>query len=204
MKKLFLGTILLALATVVPIPTMAAININIGIPLPPPIVFPAPPQVIVVPETSGVYVDPDIDADLFFWDGFWWRLWEGRWYRSAYYDRDWIYYDNVPRFYFDIDPHWRTYYRNHSWYGHEWNYQRIPYERLEKNWRGWQTSKSWGGQKTWGVRDYPPRTQPHTQVLRKQRQEQYQKRPEVQKHQEYMRQQRSQGKPGRGEEEHRK
>jgi len=204
MKKFFFGAILLALAMVVPIPAMAAVNINISIPLPPPIVFPAPPQVIVVPETSGVYVDPDIDVDLFFCDGFWWRLWEGRWYRSAYYDRDWVFYDGVPRFYFDVDSHWRTYYRNHSWYGHEWNYQRIPYERLQKNWKSWQTSRSWGGQKTWGVREYPPRTQGHTQVLRKQRQEQYQKRPEVQKHQEYMRQQRSQGKPGRGEEEHRK
>jgi hypothetical protein len=45
-----------------------------------------------------MYVDPDIDADLFFWDGFWWRLWEGRWYRSAYYDRDRAYYDSFPSF----------------------------------------------------------------------------------------------------------
>ena len=81
MKKLLLGAILLALAMVVPIPAMAGVSINIGIPLPPPIPFAAPPSVIVMPETSGVYVVPDVDADLFFWDGFWWRLWEGRWYR---------------------------------------------------------------------------------------------------------------------------
>jgi len=204
MKKFFLGTILLVLAIVVPIPAMAQINISIGIPLPPPIPFAAPPSVIVMPEADGVYVDPDIDADLFFWDGFWWRLWEGRWYRSAYYDRDWVFYDAVPRFYFNIDPHWRTYYRNHSWYGHEWNYERIPYQRLHENWKTWQTRKTYGGQKTWGVKGYVPRTQAHTQVLRQQRQEQYQKRPEVQKHQEYMRQQRPQQKPGRVEEEHRK
>jgi hypothetical protein len=41
-------------------------------------------------------------------------------------------------------------------------------------------------------------------VLRQQRQQEYYQRPEVQKHQEYLRQQKSQGKPGRGEEEHRK
>ena len=206
MKKLFFGTILLALAIVVPIPTMAGVSINIGIPIPPPppIPFAAPPQVIAMPETSGAYVDPDIDADLYFWNGFWWRLWEGRWYRSAYYDRDWVYYDNVPSFYFNIDRHWRDYYRNHNWYGHRWDYQRIPYERLQQNWRSWQTKRSWGGQRTWGVQGYPPRTQAHTQVLRQQRQREYQQRPEVQKHQEYMRQQRSQAKPGRGEEEHRK
>jgi len=222
MKKLFFGTVLLVLAMVVPIPTMAGVSINIGIPLPPPIPFAAPPNVIVMPETDGVYVDPDIDADLFFWNGFWWRLWEGRWYRSAYYDRDWVYYDNVPSFYFNIDRHWRDYYRNHNWYGHEWNYQRIPYQRLHDNWKSWQASKSWGGQKTWGVQGYIPRTQAHTQVLRQQRQKQYQQRPEVQKHQEFMRQQKQvqkpqvqqrppqrqpqkpQAKPEKGEEEHRK
>ena len=76
MKKLLFGTILLVLAIVVPIPTMAGVSINIGIPFPPPppIPFAAPPQVIVMPETSGVYVAPDIDADLYFWNGFWWRL----------------------------------------------------------------------------------------------------------------------------------
>jgi len=208
MKKLLNGIILFALAIVVPIPTMAQISINIGIPLPPPIAFPAPPEVIAMPETSGVYVDPDVDADLYFWNGFWWRLWEGRWYRSAYYDRDWAYYDNVPDFYFNIDLQWRDYYKNHSWYGHSWNYQRIPYQRLQQNWKGWQAKKSWGGQKTWGVQGYPPRTQAHTQVLRKQRQQEYQQRPEVQKHQQYLQQQRQQqrpqGQPKRGEEEHRR
>jgi len=223
MKKLLLGTILLALATVVPIPTMAAVDISIGISLPPPIVFEAPPEVIVMPETDGVYVAPDIDVDLFFWNGFWWRLWEGRWYRSAYYDRDWAYYNNVPSFYFNIDPHWRGYYNNHNWYGHHWNYERIPYQRFQQNWRNWQTNRSWGGQKTWGVQGYPPRTPAHTQVLKQQRQQQYQQRPEVQKHQQYQQQQRqvqkpqgqqrqqqqrqpqkSQGKPEREQEQHKK
>jgi hypothetical protein len=208
MKKLLLGTILLMLAIVVPISTMAQININIGIPLPPPIVFPAAPEVMVLPETPGVYVDPDIDVDLYFWNGFWWRFWEGRWYRSHYYDRDWGYYDDVPSFYFYVDRHWRDYYRNHNWYGHQWNYQRIPYAQLHQNWQGWQKNKSWGGQKTWGVQQYPPRTQAHTQVLKQQRQQEYHQRPEVQRHQQYMQQQRqpqrSQERPGGGQGEHRK
>jgi hypothetical protein len=195
MKKLLLATILLVLAIVVPIPAMAQINIHIDIPLPPPITFAAPPEVIVMPETEGVYVAPEIDVDLFFWNGFWWRLWEGRWYRSAYYDRDWVYYNNVPSFYFHVDPHWRTYYHNHNWYGHNWNYQRIPYQGLQQNWKSWQAKKSWGGQKTWGVQGYVPRTQAHTQVLRQQRQEQYQQKPEVQKHMEYQQQQRQVQKP---------
>jgi len=44
-------------------PTMAAVDINAGISLPPPIVFEAPPEVIVMPDTSGVYVVADVDAD---------------------------------------------------------------------------------------------------------------------------------------------
>ena len=56
MKKLLFGTIFIMLAIVVPISTVAQININIGIPLPPPIVFPAAPEVMVLPETPGVYV----------------------------------------------------------------------------------------------------------------------------------------------------
>ena len=94
MKKLLFGTMLLALVIVVPIPTMAAVDISIGISLPPPIVFAAPPEVIVIPETY-VYVVPDIDVDIFFWGGWWWRPWEGRWYRSQYYDRGWGYYSSV-------------------------------------------------------------------------------------------------------------
>lgn len=206
MKKLLCGMIFLAMAIVVSIPSMAAISINIDVPLPPPIAFSAPPQVVAMPETSGVYVDPDIDADLYFWNGFWWRLWEGRWYRSAYYDRDWVYYDAVPNFYFNVDRHWRDYYRNRSWYGHQWNYQRVPAERVQQNWKSWQTKKTWGGQRTWGVQEYQPRTQAHTQVLRRQRQQEYQQRPEVQKHQQFIQQQRQQQRPQerhrRGEEEH--
>ena len=45
---------------------------------------------------GSVYVVPDVEVDLFFWNGWWWRPWEGRWCRSRYYDRDWGYYDRVP------------------------------------------------------------------------------------------------------------
>ena len=71
MKKFLLGIILLALAIVVPIPTMARVDVSIGISLPPPIVFEAPPDVIVIPDTNYVYVVPYIDVDMFFWYGLW-------------------------------------------------------------------------------------------------------------------------------------
>jgi hypothetical protein len=95
MKKVLLGAMLLALAISVPIPTMAGVTVQIGIPLPPPIVLPVPPEVILLPGT-GVYVAPDLAVDLFFFDGWWWRQWEGRWYRSRHYKSGWRYYNGVP------------------------------------------------------------------------------------------------------------
>jgi hypothetical protein len=227
MKKLFLGTLLLAFAIVVPIRTMAGVDVSIGIgiPLPPPIVFEAPPDVIVIPDTNNVYVAPGIDVDIFFWDGWWWRPWEGRWYRSHFYNRGWAYYSNVPSFYFDVDPGWRGYYREHNWNGHRWNYERIPHQRLHQNWKVWKNERHWERQGTWGVQSYKPRPQKQRQELRQQRQQQYQQRPEVQKQRQpkvqlqkqqprekVQRQQRQpqvqqqkhsqpQGKPERGEEE---
>ena len=192
MKQLFFGTLLLASVIVVPIPTMAEVNISVGISLPPPIVFEAPPDVIVLPDTNEVYVVPGIDVDIFFWNGWWWRLWEGRWYRSHYYNRGWGYYNNVPSFYFDVDPGWRGYYRNHDWHGHRWNYERIPDRRLRQNWKSWQNNRHWERHGTWGVQGYQPRPPQQRQELRQQRQLQFQQRPEVQRHQEQIREQQRQ------------
>jgi hypothetical protein len=192
MKKSLFGTMLFALLIVVPIATMAGVDINVGISLPPPIVFQAPPDVIVLPDTNDVYVAPDVDVDLFFWNGWWWRLWEGRWYRSHYYNRGWGYYKNVPSFYFDVDPGWRRYYRDHDWSGHRWNYERIPDRRLQQNWKSWHNDRHWERQKTWGVQGYKPRPQQQRQELRHQRQQQYQQRPEVQKHQQQRQRQQRQ------------
>ncbi len=207
MKKLLFGTILLALAIVVPVPTMAGVDVSIGIgiPLPPPIVFAAPPDVIVIPDTNSVYVVPAIDIDIFFWNGWWWRPWEGRWYRSHYYNRGWAYYNNVPGFYFDVDPGWRGYYRDHNWYGHRWDYERIPQQRLQRNWRSWHNNRYWERQRTWGVESYKPRPQKQVRELRHQRQEQYKQRPEVRQHQQRIKEQQRQPKVQKhqGESKHR-
>jgi hypothetical protein len=144
--------------------------------LPPPLPFDAPPEVIVMPETNDVYVVPDINVDLFFWNGWWWRPWLGHWYRSQYYNWGWGYYNYIPSFYFDVDPGWRGYYRDRNWYGHRWDYERIPNQRLQQNWRNWQNDRHWERQGTWGVRNYQPRPQQQRQELRQQRQQQYQQR----------------------------
>ena len=157
MKKVFFGTLLLALVLVFPIPTMAAVDVHVSIPLPPLIVFAAPPEVVVLPETN-VYAVPDLDVDIFFYNGWWWRPWEGRWYRSRNYSSGWGYYRSVPSFYRGIPSSWRNDYRDHRWRGHPWNYQRIPHQQVQRNWRNWEKSRHWEKQNTWGVQGLKPRT----------------------------------------------
>jgi hypothetical protein len=136
---------------------MAGVDVSVSISLPPPIVFSAPPEVIVLPETY-VYAVPDVEAEIYFYNGWWWRPWEGRWYRSRYYDSGWTYYQRVPSFYTGIPSGWRNDYREHRWRGHQWNYQRIPHQQVQQNWRGWEKNRHWEKQQTWGVQGLQPRT----------------------------------------------
>jgi len=161
MKKAMIGTLLLLVAALVPLSVRAQIGVSVGVgvnvPLPPPIVFSAPPEVVVIPE-SNVYVVPDVEADIFFSQGWWWRPWEGRWYRSRYYDRGWGFYRQAPPpFYRNVPPGWRNDYRDHRWRGHEWNHERIAHGDMERNWRGWERDKHWQQHNGWGVRGMEPR-----------------------------------------------
>jgi hypothetical protein len=157
MKRVIFGTLLLALVIAVPISTMARVDVNVSINLPPPIMFAAPPALIVLPETY-VYVVPDIDEDIFFYNGWWWRPWEGRWYRSRHYDSGWARYGSIPSFYRGIPSGWRNDYRDRRWGGRQWDYQQIPHEQVQRNWSTWEKSRHWEKQNTWGVQGLKSRT----------------------------------------------
>ena len=126
MKKLYVFIIFLALVMITPVPAMAGTSVHVNIGLPPIVIEGPPPVMVEVPDTDHVYVAPEVSIELFFWNGWWWHPYEGRWYRSHYYNHGWGYYDRVPMFYHHVDPGWRGYYRGHNWHGHPWNYQRIP------------------------------------------------------------------------------
>jgi hypothetical protein len=159
MKKLLFIILLLALAIAVPIPTMARVSIglNINIPLPPLITFSAPPEVVVIPETD-VYADPDLDVNMYFYGGWWWRPWQGRWYRSRDYNSGWEYYRSTPSFYNRIPSGWRHSYRERRYKGNEWSSQRIPHDQLQQNWQTWQRNRYWEKQNSWGVQGLRSRT----------------------------------------------
>lgn len=102
-----------------------SVNINLG---PPPIAVAQPPALVLVPGTS-VYFVPEVDYDVFYYDGYWWSPRGDRWYRSRAYDGPWrgvsrrvvpppVY--RVPRDYREV-------------YVHE---RHIPYGQWKKEHRG--------------------------------------------------------------------
>jgi len=131
---LVIGALLLVL-TVSATQSEAGVNVNIGVNLPA-YRFAAPPDVVVIPGTY-VYMVPDIDVDFLFFQGYWWRPYEGRWYRSRDYKGGWRYVatERIPRGLRALPPD----YRHHLSTG----YERIPHGDVQKNWKKWEKEKHW-------------------------------------------------------------
>ena len=113
----------------------AGVNVNVGINLPA-IRFAAPPDVVVIPGTY-VYIVPDIDVDVLFFQDYWWRPYEGRWYRSRNYNGSWRYVApaSIPRGLRALPQD----YRHRLSPGHE----RIPHGDVQRNWKKWEKEKYW-------------------------------------------------------------
>lgn len=124
---------LLSLSAILFIPAAG----SAGFPVPPlpPLVIPAPPPVFVIPG-SYAYFAPDVDADLFFYGGFWFRPHGGGWYRSSHYGGPWgfVAITMVPGVLINLPPGYRNVPPGH---------QRIPYGQLKRNWRSWERDKHW-------------------------------------------------------------
>jgi hypothetical protein len=115
----------------------AEVNINVGInaPPPPPLAIPAPPPMFVIPGTY-VYFAPDIESDILFYQGYWYRPFRGHWYRSGVYNGKWVYVapKRVPRVLLNLPPDYRRVPPEH---------RRIPYGEVRKNWKTWERDKYW-------------------------------------------------------------
>lgn len=159
MKKVIFGTLVLAATMIVPMSAMARVDVHVSIPLPPSVVFSAPPAAVVIPETY-VYAFPDVQEEIFFCDGWWWRHWDGRWYRSLHHNSGWAHYPHVPSFYSRVPAGWRNDYREHRWKGHPWNHQRVSHDQLQNNWKRWESDRHWERRQNWGVKTTPAVMQP--------------------------------------------
>ncbi len=60
---------------------------QVQIPLPP-ILFPAPPPLVVV--EPGIQVVPDLDDEVFVVDNLYWTRRDGRWFRSPDHKGGWV------------------------------------------------------------------------------------------------------------------
>jgi hypothetical protein len=112
----------------------ARVNVTIGVNLPP-VAFPGPPTVVFIPGTYVYYV-PDIDVDIFFYHGWWYRPYEGRWYRARIYNGPWYFIETVrvPRVVVGVPPGFRQ---------APPRYKPIPYGQLRRNWRRWERERYW-------------------------------------------------------------
>jgi len=125
MKKLLvIGTILLLLLGFSG-QGMAGKRIGINIPLPPVFVFSAPPELVVIPGTNAYYC-PDVNFDIFFYGGYW--------YRSASYGGPWVYIESAPSVFLSLPPNYRIIVRGE---------RRIPYVEMHRNWRAWERERYW-------------------------------------------------------------
>lgn len=130
LESILVGTLFLALFAF-PVNSGARVDINIGI-TPPALVIGGPPEVAVIPGTY-VYFCPDVEADLFFFDGYWYRPYEGRWFRSGSYGGPWVFIESAPQVLITLPHDFRA----------MSGYRRIPYRELSANWRTWHREKYW-------------------------------------------------------------
>lgn len=114
--------------------SFAGVNVSVGINLPV-FRFAGPPELVVIPGTYA-YTAPDAGIDIIFYHDYWYRPFEGRWYRSRGYNGPWVFIDRgrVPGFFLSLPPDYR---RHHA------GYERIPYGHLSRNWRAWERDRHW-------------------------------------------------------------
>jgi hypothetical protein len=92
--------VLASIATALSVGTSAAgsVSVNIGVPPPPSIVLPAPPSIVVVPN-SPVYYAPDVDFNLFVYEGRYYTFHDGSWFYATSHSGPWVFIapERVPR-----------------------------------------------------------------------------------------------------------
>jgi hypothetical protein len=117
-----------------PVISNAEVNVRVAIPLPP-LVIPAPPALVVIPG-SYVYYPPDIGADIFFYQDYWYRPYQGRWFRAKDYNGPWrgIAIARMPRTVIGVPPGFRR---------GPIVYERVPYGDVKRNWRVWESERHW-------------------------------------------------------------
>lgn len=120
---------------------MAGMHINFNIDLPALFEVQGPPPLAIIPGTY-VYLAPDAGVSILFYQGFWYRPHDGRWYRCRSYNGRYLALAPryVPRALIELPPDYRDI---------PPGYQRIPYGQVKRNWRRWEHEKHWNRDRAW-------------------------------------------------------
>jgi hypothetical protein len=110
----------------------AGVNVHVDIPLPR-LFLPLPPPLVVIPGTYAYY-PPEVEADIFFYRGYWYRPYRDRWFLSADYNGPWRVTDRVPRVLRGLPPTYRH---------HPPSHEHMPYGTVRENWRTWEKERYW-------------------------------------------------------------
>ncbi len=118
----------------------ARVNIGIGINIPL-FTFAAPPPLVVIPGTYAYFV-PDVDVDILFYHGYWYRPYGSRWYRSSAYNGPWAFVAarSVPRVLIGLPHDFRHVYAGS---------RHIEYREFNSNWRRWERDRYWDRDERW-------------------------------------------------------
>jgi|GEM_PF-964773 len=108
------------------------INVNIGVPA---IRVSSDPYTAVIPGTY-IYFITESPENVFFYQGTWWRPYQGRWHRATGYNGPWSFVDagNVPPGLRGLPPGWRNLPPGHA---------KIKYSQVNKYWRQWEKERHW-------------------------------------------------------------
>ena len=107
------------------------VSVQLGLPF---LVIPGPPGMVVIPNTY-VYYPPEVDDNIFFYHGCWYRPHQGCWFRAPHYNGPWdpVVIKQVPRSVRAVPAGYR--------YGPA--YEHVSYGQVKKNWRKWEQNHYW-------------------------------------------------------------
>ena len=87
-KAIVVGIVVVAAAlSALPAAAQVSVNVNVG---PPPVIFSAPPRVVVIPQSPVAYA-PDTSYNVFFYDGRYWSFHDGAWFLASTHRGPWAF-----------------------------------------------------------------------------------------------------------------
>ena len=134
-------------------------------PPPPPPITVVEPELVILPGTYVYFCPGIVGADIFFYNGFWYRPHGGYWYRSSAYTGVWLSIAPPPIF-LRLPPDYRV---------RAYEFPHIRYYEFHRNWRTWHRDKYWDHHEHWRKQEHwyrehqqrvgpPPRPTPPPRV----------------------------------------